>query len=60
MNFSPEIILKIVGYVSLSLVAVGTAVTAIIQYLSCPACQAKRLEKVAKLIEKIKNNGGLQ
>lgn len=59
MTFSAEIILKIVGYVSLALVAVATAVMAIIQYKSCPACQAKRLEKVAKLIEKIKNSGGL-
>ena len=60
MNFSPEIILKIVGYVSLALVAVATAITAIIQYLSSPACQAKPLEKFSKLISKIKNNGGLQ
>ena len=45
-------IFRIVTYAILGISSVANAVSMVIAYLSCDSCKAKRLEKVAKLLNK--------
>ena len=45
-------IIRIVTYAILGVSSVANTISMIIAYLSCDSCKAKRLQKVAKLLNK--------
>lgn len=45
-------IIRIVTYAVLGISSVANTISMVIAYLSCDSCKAKRLQKVAKLLNK--------